>query len=427
MMRYFLALLAVCAYGQTGRINAGGAAYADSLGQVWAADNSFVGGAVSTGPIPAGAPAYFTSKRYGDFTYTLAVPDGQYTIGLSFLENVAVPAGGRVFSVLINGAPVLTNYDIMADVGSMVTARKIFPAVAAGHGIAVKFVTVARSAVVNAIDFSLVPVWVPPTCKFANPPAVPSEGQACIFLDADLFKSCQGAAPGRPAGQETCRWTGDHWQSTAVPVESPLFPFTASTSRAIECTGGLVPLSAITPGTQSVEYPLFQVDGSVRWEHVLVAEQDKFLPDIDLAVAMGRPGPDTNSELTGAYVELGKASALSEPWISRPNPPQLSGAYAVVLNFRVADGHLLQELTAGSLYWEACGFRVGPLGGPAPARLAGLASCSGSGTSTDPATGKVTGWDCAGLWKASILLPDGSPLPLIGVKMESAGGVWTAR
>ncbi len=429
-MRYLtLALFALCAFGQSGRINAGGAAYTDTLGQVWAADNSFVGGAVSTGPVPSGAPAYFSTKRYGDFTYTLAVPDGQYTGGLSFLENVVLPAGGRVFSVTINGAPFLTNYDAVSDVGAMVPVRKTFSTVAAGHGITIKFITVARSAFVNAIDFSLVPVWVPPTCTFAAPPASPQVGQACVFLDADLFRSCTGAALGRPAGQETCRWTGDHWQTIALPIESPLFPFTSSTSRPVECTGGQVPFTAINAGTISVEYPIFTVDASVRWDQITIAETEKFLPAVGLSVSMGRPGTN-HIEMTGAGVPLGESSNNATPWTARPNPPQLTGAYAVVLNFQTTDNHLLQELTAGSVYWEACGYRVGPMA-PAPAHLASVKSCSGSGSTTDPVTGKVTTWDCSGLWGASIVLPDGSALPLVGVASPGSerlpGTVWSVR
>ncbi len=253
--------------------------------------------------------------------------------------------------------------------------------------------------------------WVPPTCTFADPPAAPVPGETCVFLDSDLFRSCQGAAAGRPVGQETCRWVGDHWQTTALPVESPLFPFTSSTSRAVECTTGLVPFTAINSGTASFDYGLFLAPGSVRWDHVMVTEADPFTSGLGLTVSMGRPGTN-NQEMTGTVVPLGVSGA---PWYARPIPPQISGSYSVSLNFRTADGHLLQELTAGTLYWEACGYRVGPVV-TSPPRLVKLAQCSGSSL-----PGVVPGWDCTGLMWAKVQLGDGSILSLLGVEEVKAG------
>jgi hypothetical protein len=55
-----------------------------------------------------------------------------------------------------------------------------------------------------------------------------------------------------------------------------------------------------------------------------------------------------------------------------------------------------------------------------PSHLAGLKSCAGSGDK----------WNCAGLWKADIVLPDGTALPLVGVPLSPAANpvaVWTQR
>jgi hypothetical protein len=158
MRTLLLAFCTVTCFAQ-GRINAGGPAFTDALGQLWQADAYFTGGAISTGAIPPGTPGYYLTKRYGDFSYLLPVPAGQYTVALDFIENVVGP-GARVFSVSIDGAPVLTNYDIAADVGQNVPVRKIFPATAANSGILIQFTTVTRSALVNAIEFGPAPAVV---------------------------------------------------------------------------------------------------------------------------------------------------------------------------------------------------------------------------------------------------------------------------
>jgi len=192
MKTALLVFCSFCCFGQ-GRINCGGAAFTDALGQGWQADSYFSGGAVSTGAIPPGTPGYYTTKRYGDFTYLLPVPAGQYTVALGFLENV-VAAGGRVFSVSINGAPVLTSYDIAADVGMNVPVRKVFPVTVANSGILIQFTTVTRSSIVNAIEFGPAPALVPMVIGLSGlesaPPPCPSGIGLLHTTDGDHFYWC---------------------------------------------------------------------------------------------------------------------------------------------------------------------------------------------------------------------------------------------
>jgi predicted alpha-1,2-mannosidase len=71
---------------------------------------------------PNAAPAdVYKTERYGsDFTYSLAMPQGQsYTVRLHFAEIFDNLAGRRLENISINGNSVLTNFDIYATAGGM--------------------------------------------------------------------------------------------------------------------------------------------------------------------------------------------------------------------------------------------------------------------------------------------------------------------
>lgn len=65
--------------------------------------------------------AIYQGERYGSsFSYTLPnlTPGKSYTVRLHFAETYYTTTGGREFNVLINGKPVLTNFDIVAAAGA---------------------------------------------------------------------------------------------------------------------------------------------------------------------------------------------------------------------------------------------------------------------------------------------------------------------
>jgi predicted alpha-1,2-mannosidase len=85
-------------------------------GNVGHADN-----AIDTS-VPNAAPAaVYQGERYGrDFTHTFPVPAGEhYLVRLHFAEIFDSGVGSRFENIEINGQPVLTNFDILADAGSM--------------------------------------------------------------------------------------------------------------------------------------------------------------------------------------------------------------------------------------------------------------------------------------------------------------------
>lgn len=125
-------------------LNAGGPSYTDSLGQLWFADNSFVGGnTASTTSTIAGTsdPALYQTERYGSFSYQLSVPNGNYNVVLKFAEIYYTTTGKRLFNVSINGTQVLKNFDIVAAAGGAFKAiDKTFPVTVTNNQVTIQFI-----------------------------------------------------------------------------------------------------------------------------------------------------------------------------------------------------------------------------------------------------------------------------------------------
>ena len=107
------------------RVNAGGPAYTDSQGQAWSADTNFSGGNASVKAATVSGTqdsTLYQSYRTAPgtaaaVTYTFDATPGNYQVTLKFAENYWTAAGQRVFNVSVNGAQVLSNFDIFAAAG----------------------------------------------------------------------------------------------------------------------------------------------------------------------------------------------------------------------------------------------------------------------------------------------------------------------
>jgi hypothetical protein len=127
-------------------INSGGPAESNSGGgdASFVADEDVTGGGsdtsantITTAGVTNAAPvAVYQSERAGTFTYTIPglVAGSQHTVLLHFAEFYWTAAGKRVFNVAINGAPVLTNFDIFATVGANKALVEQFTATANSSG-----------------------------------------------------------------------------------------------------------------------------------------------------------------------------------------------------------------------------------------------------------------------------------------------------
>ena len=147
-------------------MNAGGAAVSP-----YQADAFFNGGhtastasSIDTSAVtnPAPAAVYQTwresSKKAPAFSYTLPglTPGASYTVRLHFAENSLSRIGARRFSVTINGAQVLSNFDVLATAGAQHKALvQTFTVNANGSGqmvISFSGVTANNGAIVNGIE-----------------------------------------------------------------------------------------------------------------------------------------------------------------------------------------------------------------------------------------------------------------------------------
>jgi len=124
-------------------VHSGGAAYTDTLGQVWSADAGFIGGntASTTSNIANTLdPKLYRTERWGDFSYQFAVPNASYNVVLKFAEIYFSKTGQRIFNVSISGTPVLTNFDIVAAAGAALTAiDQTFPVTVSNNQITIQF------------------------------------------------------------------------------------------------------------------------------------------------------------------------------------------------------------------------------------------------------------------------------------------------
>ena len=106
------------------RINAGASAQStDAAGNVWLPDSGFTGGETVDRDADmtiegANDPAVYRSEHYGMTAFSLAVPNGKYTVKLHFAETSSAVsgAGERVFSINVEGHDI-KNLDVWSKSG----------------------------------------------------------------------------------------------------------------------------------------------------------------------------------------------------------------------------------------------------------------------------------------------------------------------
>ena len=142
--------------------------YVDRDGKVWGGDRYFTGGEAVPVNLPfiqgtQDATIYHTA-RVGDFSYDIPVKPGKYELRMHFVESTFGPGtrtgrgeSSRVFSVLLGGKPLLTDFDILCDAGGSYRALvRVFKGVSPGGDgmVHLKFLRGLDQPMVNAIELA---------------------------------------------------------------------------------------------------------------------------------------------------------------------------------------------------------------------------------------------------------------------------------
>jgi hypothetical protein len=141
-------------------VRSGGGQYVDAQGVVWAADYGYSGTSSTfstSNPIGGTtSDALYQDERWGqNFEYSFPVPNGNYKVTLKFSENFFSNAGARVFNVVINNQPVLTNFDIFAQAGAEYQALDESFSIPVSNGlITIQFSGVVQNGKIDAIQIS---------------------------------------------------------------------------------------------------------------------------------------------------------------------------------------------------------------------------------------------------------------------------------
>jgi len=92
------------------------------------------------------------SCRYGDFSYRFDASEGEYDVTLTFGEWWKMQTGGRVFSVLANENPVITDLDVFKEAGAGKPLTKTFRVKAKAGAIILDFKAKADNPMVSLIE-----------------------------------------------------------------------------------------------------------------------------------------------------------------------------------------------------------------------------------------------------------------------------------
>lgn len=171
------------------RLNAGGPAYTDPSGNIWAADQYYSDGGTASTVSPIAntdkQPLYQTN-RWGMQNYAIPITNGDYTLRLHFAETFYTTngTGARVFNVLAEGTTKLNNFDIFARFGASTAGTEEFPVTVADGVLNLDFQKITDYPKISGIE--IIDASAPPPTS--RPEDINEDG-AVNALDFLIFKS----------------------------------------------------------------------------------------------------------------------------------------------------------------------------------------------------------------------------------------------
>ena len=338
---------------QTVRIRCGNSqSYTASDGTTWVADQYSTGGQqLYTGYQVASTadPTLYRWARqgyYGDFSYNIPVANGNYQLTLKFAEIQYASAGARVFNVTVNGAAVLTNFDIVAQAGYWTAIDKQFPVTVTNGAVQINVHGVTDVGLLNAIQIA-------PAAGGDPTPALQVSGNSLTF---------SGMAGGsNPAAQTvtiantgggTLNWTASKTQSWLS------LSATSGTAPATLTIGAVT--TGLAAGTYSDTVTIAASGASGSPKTVSVT--------LNVSAA---PPPSPALSLSGTAVSFSATAGASNPAAKNITITNSGGG---TLNWTASKGQPWLTLSAAS--------------GTAPSSLGLTVSTSGlaAGTYTDTVT-----------------------------------------
>ena len=222
----------------------------------FAADEDFTGGTasgtastISTTGVSNPAPqSVYQHQRFGNFSYALTglTPNASYAVRLHFDEFYWTQPGQRVFNVSINGAQVLTSFDVLAAAGGQniaIVEQFTVNADATGQ-IALQFTTIKDNAEINGIE-------VLSTSESA-PPSAPSNLAATVASPSQINLSWTASATSgvtytivRNGASIASGLTGTTYNDSAL-IASTTYSYTL---KAVDVAGASVPSNTATATT----------------------------------------------------------------------------------------------------------------------------------------------------------------------------------
>jgi hypothetical protein len=178
--------------------------YIDRDGSVWRGDRYFTGGEAVELKLPyiqgAADMTMYRTARSGDFSYDIPVKPGNYELRLHFVEATFGPGtfaargeSSRVFSVSLNGRPLLTDFDILSDVGGAYRAfTRVFTGVSPSNDgmIHLKFIRQFDQPIINAIELE------PESGDRMNPVRIVMQANSFVDHSGALWEADQYAIGG---------------------------------------------------------------------------------------------------------------------------------------------------------------------------------------------------------------------------------------
>ena len=135
----------------------------------------------------------------------------------------------------------------------------------------------------------------------------------------------------------------------------------APTQSSSSCRCGIVGAASLTAPSISQEIPILTgLSGTFRFDHVMLQETGRFSSDSAGVLAVGVGRANSGADVVSPF-PLKSDFAPNNVLYERPHPPQLTGAYDLVLNFKssspLGDG-TVSNFSAGAVTWEVCGYNA---------------------------------------------------------------------